>query len=103
MSDVEKKKVEKEIKLEWKKLNIEKQMILLEQAIVEYDRAFNHALELLVVSLRSNRIKSAIEQVDLALGIEKRLLKIIKQMDGLEKKLESFTKKEIKEMIKTQY
>lgn len=101
MSDMEKRKVEKRIKLDWKKLGIEKQMMLLEQAIIEYDRAFNHALELLVVSLRSNRIKSAIEQVDLALGIEKRLLKIIKQMDGLEKKLESFTKKEIKEMINT--
>jgi len=42
------------------------------------------------------------EQIDKAIKNEKNLLVTLKQMEQLEKKLESFTKKEIKEIIKTQ-
>jgi len=102
LSSSEKKNVEKGLKTEWKKINIEKQMLRLEVAIKKYDQLFRHHLELLIVSLRSNKIKSAVEQIDETIKIEKSLLAVLQQMEQLEKRLESFTKKEIKEIIKTQ-
>jgi hypothetical protein len=102
LSKSEKKNVEKQLKAEWRKLDIEKQMVKLEEGIKEYDELFRHYYELLIVSLRSNKIKSANEQIDEAIKNEKSLLATIQHMETLEKKLESFTKKEIKEISKIQ-
>jgi hypothetical protein len=102
LSKSEKKNVEKQLKAEWRKLDIEKQMVKLEEGIKEYDQLFRHYYELLIVSLRSNKIKSANEQIDEAIKNEKSLLATIQHMETLEKKLESFTKKEIKEISKIQ-
>lgn len=94
----ERKFLEKKLKTEWKKLDVEKQLLKLEEVLRKYDHSFNHHLELLIVSLRSNKIKSAVEQIDETIKIEKNLFKTIKQMEQLEKKLERFIGKEIKEI-----
>jgi hypothetical protein len=94
--------LKKELQSEWQKMDIEKQMKKLEEAVMEYDHSFNHALKMTIVSLRSNRIKSSLRQLDEAIKSEKQLLKSLQQMERLEKKLESFIKKEMKEMMKTQ-
>ncbi|MBZ0179753.1 MAG: hypothetical protein K8F36_10710 [Melioribacteraceae bacterium] len=96
----ERKIIEKKLKTEWKKLDVEKQLLKLEEVISKYDHSFNHHLELLIVSLRSNKIKSAVEQIDETIKIEKNLFKTISQMEQLEKKLERFIGKEIKEISK---
>lgn len=98
----EKKNVGKQLKAEWRKLDVEKQLLKLEEVLKKYDQSFRHHLELLIVSLRSNKIKSASEQIDEAIKNEKSLLATLQQMEQLEKRLKSFTKKGIKEIIKTQ-
>ena len=100
LSKSDKTKVEKGLKIQWDKLDVEKQMIRLEEAIKKYDQLFRHHLELLIVSIRSNKTKSAIEQIDETIKYEKDLLKTIQQMEGLEKRLERFTKRNIKEISK---
>ncbi len=91
----ERKILEKKLKTEWKKLDVEKQLLKLEEVIRKYDHSFNHHLELLIVSLRSNKIKSAVEQIDETIKIEKNLFQTVRQMEELEKKLERFIGKEI--------
>lgn len=98
LSPIEKKNVEKELKTVWQKLDMEKQMLRLEEVIKKYDQSFMHNLELFIVALRSNKIKSAIEQIDEVIKNEKTLFAIIRQMEKVEKQLESFTKKEIKDI-----
>lgn len=100
LSSIEKKNVEKTLKTEWKRLDVEKQMLKLEETIMKYDQLFRHHLELLITSLRSNKTKSAIEQIDETIKDEKRLLTTIQQMEELEKRLKRFTKKEIKDISK---
>lgn len=92
---IERKILEKKLKTEWKKLDVEKQLLKLEEVIRKYDHSFNHHLELLIVSLRSNKIKSAVEQIDETIKIEKNLFQTVRQMEELEKKLERFIGKEI--------
>ena len=74
---------------------MEKQLLKLEEVIRKYDHSFNHHLELLIVSLRSNKIKSAVEQIDETIKIEKNLFQTVRQMEELDKKLERFIGKEI--------
>ncbi len=88
LSKSEQNRIEKELKVEWKKLDVEKQMIRLEEAIKKYDQLFTHHLELLIVSLRSNKIKSAIEQIDETIKYEKNLQTTFRHIEKLEKQLE---------------
>jgi hypothetical protein len=98
LSVTEKNHAEKLIKVEWKKLDVEKQLIKLEEAINQYDFSFRHNLELIIVSLRSNKLKNSIEQIDEAIISEKNLSSTFRQMKKLEKQVEYFTKKRIKDI-----
>ena len=100
LSKSEKNKLEKQLNDEWQKLDSEKQLHKLEEVIKKYDQSFIHNLELFIVSLRSNKIKAAIEQIDEAIKNEKNLFTTFQQMVRIEKQLEHFTKKEIKDISK---
>ena len=96
----QKSNLNNQIKIEWKKLNIDRQMIKLEEAILIYDKLFRHHLELLISSLNVNKIKESVKQIDEAILTEKNLVSSIHQLERLEKKIEHFIKKEINEFSK---
>jgi flagellar biosynthesis regulator FlbT len=101
LPESERKNVDKQLKVEWKKLDVEKQLLKLDVVIKKYDQSFRHHLEVLIVSLRSNKIKSSIKQVDEAIKTEKSFFVTLQQMEQLEKRLERFANREIKEMTKS--
>ena len=80
-------KFKKTIDSEWKRIGVDKKIKSLEIAIKEYDKLFRHHLELLIVSLSSNKIDTALKQIDCAISIEKSLIKILLQMKKLEKRV----------------
>jgi hypothetical protein len=95
-----KKHIERELQSEWRKMDIEKQIIKLEEAVMKYDHSFNHALKMTIVSLKSNRIKSSLQHLDEAIKSEKQLLKSFQHIERLEKKLKTFTMTEIEDISK---
>ncbi|MBL1214670.1 MAG: hypothetical protein D8M61_15115 [Ignavibacteriae bacterium] len=102
LPESERKSVVKQLKVEWKKLDVEKQLLKLDVVIKKYDKSFRYHLELLIVSLRSNKIKSSIEQVDEAIKTEKSLFVTLQQMEKLEHKLEGFLSKETNSILKNE-
>lgn len=94
------KKMEKIMQAEWKKLDVEKQMLKLEEAIIKYDELFRYSLELIIVSLESNKTKSSIDHIDEAIKSEKKLAITIRQILKLEKRIVYFTKKSLTEFSK---
>lgn len=67
----QKNKLNHQIKIEWKKLNAEKQIVKLEEAIFIYDKLFRHHLDILISSLNANKIKESVKQIDEAISTEK--------------------------------
>ncbi|MBK8943628.1 MAG: hypothetical protein IPM32_00010 [Ignavibacteriae bacterium] len=96
----EKTKIEKQLKIEWKKLDIEKQLLNLELAVNKYDQLVKYHLDLLHESLKTNNINNAITQINEAIKYEKNLFSAVNQIEHLEKQLTRFTKKGIKDLEK---
>ncbi|MBI1931197.1 MAG: hypothetical protein HYS24_01505 [Ignavibacteriales bacterium] len=96
----EKTKIEKQLRIEWKKLDIEKQLLNLELAVNKYDQLVKYHLDLLHESLKTNNINNAITQINEAIKFEKNLHSAVNQIEHLEKQLTRFTKKGIKDLEK---
>jgi len=84
----QKNKLNNQIDIGWKKLTVEKQMVKLEEAIFIYDKLFRHHLNLLISSLKANKIKESVKQIDEVIVIEKNIESSIKQITRLENKIQ---------------
>jgi len=90
------KEIHDEFKAEWHKIGAEKELARHEKGLSEYDRNFAHALSMVVVALKADKIKDAHSWIDEAIKWEKRVQKSFKELEHLEKKLEAYTRREIK-------
>ncbi|MBK8945368.1 MAG: hypothetical protein IPM32_08875 [Ignavibacteriae bacterium] len=95
----EKIKIEKQLRIEWKKLDIEKQLLNLELAVNKYDQLVKYHLDLLYESLKTNNINNAITQINETIKFEKNLHSAVNQIEHLEKKLTRFTQKELNQIM----
>ena len=90
------KEIHAEFKAEWHKIGAEKDLARHEKELSEYDRNFAHAVSMVIVALKADKIKDAHYWIDEAIKWEKRVMKSFKELEHLEKKIEAYTRKEIK-------
>jgi hypothetical protein len=91
-----KKEIEAEIQTEWKKLDAGKNISLLENAAETIIKQFNQTIQNSISFLKANRLQESLKSINNAIGLEDRLNKILRDIRQWEKKLENFTKREIK-------
>ena len=96
LSHAARKEIHAEFKAEWHKIGAEKDLAKHEKELAEYDRNFAHAVSMVIVALKADKIKDAHHWIDEAIKWEKRVLKSFKELEHLEKKIEAYTRKEIK-------
>lgn len=97
MTPEARQRLEDELRAEWKKLNAEKELGRIEEALAVCDRNFTHAVRMVGVSLKAGRQKDALTWIDEAIKWEKGVQKSLQEMEELEKKLEKYTEREIRE------
>ena len=90
------KEIVAEFKAEWHKIGAEKDLARHEKLLSEYDRNFAHAVSMVIVALKADKIKDAHSWIDEAIKWEKRVQKSFKELQHLERKIEAYTRKEIK-------
>ncbi|MFC1608091.1 hypothetical protein ACFL47_08985 [Candidatus Latescibacterota bacterium] len=90
------KEIHTEFKAEWHKIGAEKHLVKHEKELAEYDRNFAHAVSMVIVALKADKIKDAHTWIDEAIKWEKRVLKSFRELEHLEKKIVAYTKREIK-------
>jgi hypothetical protein len=91
-----KKEIEAEIQTEWKKLDTGKNITLLENAAETTIKQFNEIIQNSITLLKANRLQESLKMINQAIELEERLNKILREIKQWEKKLETFTKREIK-------
>ena len=96
MSANARKQIEQEFREERNKIDAENKIAKLESAGEVYNRNFDHAIQVIVASLRANRVQDAISWIDDSIKWEERIQKIFKEMEHLERRLELYTRREIK-------
>jgi hypothetical protein len=96
LSHAARKEIHAEFKAEWHKIGAEKDIARHEKELSEYDRNFAHAVSMVIVALKADKIKTAHSWIDEAIKWEKRVHKSFKELEHLEKKIEAYTRKEIK-------
>lgn len=101
--------IKKEFISEWHKIGAEKDITRHEKLLSEYDRNFTHAMSMIIVALKADKIKDAHNWIDEAIKWEQRVQKTFRNLEHLEKKLEAYThreikaeKKEVKQAVKAQ-
>ena len=90
------KELHAEFKAEWQKIGAEKDIARHEKELAEYDRNFAHAVSMVIVALKADKLKDAHSWIDEAIKWEKRVQKSFKELESLEKKIAAYTRKEIK-------
>lgn len=96
IDETQKKLVEKELKIGWKKLDVEKRMLKLDGALSEYNKLFKESLRSAVSALQNNNNSKAIKYLDRAIDAEKNSGNILYQVLKLEKSLMKIIDKDIK-------
>jgi hypothetical protein len=95
-SAIARRQIEEECKAEWLKIGAENKILRLEKAGEIHNQNFIHAIHAVVASLKANRVGDALAWIDKAITSEERIDKIFRKMEHLEKKLELYTKREIR-------
>lgn len=92
------KEVEEEIRAEWKKIRAENQLAHLHQAATQYDHHFQHAIRMIIASLKAHRSAEALSWTDEAIKWERHSLQTLVKVGKIEKRLQSYIDHEIKAM-----
>ena len=89
------KLVEKEAHIEWKKIRAEEQLVTLHQATLQYNHHFQHAVRMMIASLKTNRSKEALSWTDEAIRWEKYAQQTLGKIRKLENKLQRYIDRDI--------
>ncbi len=96
LSHAARKEIHAEFQAEWHKIGAEKDLARHAKGLSEYDRNFAHAVSMVIVALKADKIKDAHLWIDEAIKWEKRVQKSFGELENLEKKIDAYTRKEIK-------